>query len=53
MVADNDFLIPDWPDALQQVDIVKVRFVLDFISPCRVQPADFLGIGRVLRLAGR
>ena len=53
MVADNDFLIPDWPDALQQVDIVRTRFVLDFISPCQVQPADFLGIGRILRLVGR
>ena len=53
MVAENDFLIPVWPDALQHVDVVKTRFVLDFISPCQLQPADFLGLGRVLRLAGR
>jgi hypothetical protein len=53
MIAENDFLIPDWPDALQRVDIVRARFVLDFVSPCKVQPADFLGLGRVLRLAGR
>lgn len=53
MVADNDFIIPAWPDALQLVDVVKARFVLDFTSPCQLQPADFLELGRVLRLAGR
>jgi len=53
MVAENDFLIPAWPEALQLVDVVKARFVLDFTSSCQVQPSDFLGIGRVLRLAGR
>lgn len=53
MVTDHDFLIPAWPDALQHVDVVKARFVLDFISPCLVQPADFLDIGRILRSAGK
>jgi hypothetical protein len=53
MVADNDFLIPVWPEALQHVDGVRVCFALDFISPCVVQPADFLEIGRILRSAGR
>ncbi len=53
MVADNDFLIPVWPEALQHVDVVKARFTLDFTSPCYLQPADFLALGRVLRLAGR
>ncbi len=53
MVTENNFLIPKWPVALQQVDVVKARFVLDFISPCVVKPADFLGLGRVLRIVGR
>ena len=53
MVTENNFLIPKWPSALQQVDVVKARFVLDFISPCVVKPTDFLGLGRVLRVVGR
>ena len=53
MITENDFLIPAYPDALQQVDVVKTRFVLEFTSPCKLQPADFLGLGRALRLAGR
>jgi CRISPR/Cas system endoribonuclease Cas6 (RAMP superfamily) len=53
MIADNLFLLPQWPEALQQVDIVKARFDLEFTSPCQVQPADFLGIGRRLRVAAR
>jgi len=53
MLTENDFLIPVWPEALQHVDVVKARFVLDFTSPCQVQPADFLELGRALRLAGR
>jgi hypothetical protein len=53
MVADNDFLIPAWPEGLQHVDVVKARFTLNFTSPCSLQPADFLALGRVLRLAGR
>lgn len=53
MVADNDFLIPAWPETLQHVDVVKTRFTLDFITSCQVKPADFLEIGRALRLAGR
>jgi hypothetical protein len=53
MVAENDSVIPVWPEELQHVDVVKAYFVLDFISPCQVIPADFLEVGRVLRLAGR
>lgn len=53
MVAENDFVIPAWPEELQHVDVVKACFVLDFMSPCQVIPADFLEVGRVLRLAGR
>lgn len=53
MVAENDFVIPAWPDGLQHVDVVKARFVIDFISPCQVQPGDFLELGRLLRLAAR
>jgi len=53
MIAENNLLIPDWPDALQAVDIVKTRFVLDFLSPCTVQPADFIRLFRTLRSAGR
>ena len=53
MLDDHDFLIPAWPEALQLVDVAKVRFVLNFKSACQVQPADFLELGRVLRSAGR
>jgi hypothetical protein len=53
MVAMNDSLIPAWPDMLQSVDAVQARFVLDFLTPCQVRPADFLGIGRNLRVAAR
>lgn len=53
MINENDSLIPVWPDGLQQVDVVKVCFTLDFKSSCQLLPADFLAIGRVLRLAGR
>jgi len=52
MLTENDSSIPVWPEKLQHVDVVKARFVLDFISPCQVQPADFLRLGRVLRMAG-
>lgn len=53
MANDRKQLIPLWPDALADVDIVKVRFALDFLSPCVVQPAVFLGLGRTLRVTGR
>jgi len=49
----NDRLFPVWPDLLQDVDVVQVRFVLEFVSPCQLQPADFLDFGRTLRAAGR
>ena len=53
MIAENDFVIPTWPAGLQHVDVVKTRFVLDFISSCQLQPGDFLELGRLLRLASR
>ena len=53
MIAEKKFLIPDWPDALQAVDIVKARFALDFRSPCTVWPADFIRLGRILKSPGR
>lgn len=53
MSADNVLLMPLWPEALQQVDIVQARFDLEFVSLCQAQPADFLGIGRRLRVAAR
>jgi hypothetical protein len=53
MVADNELLMPVWPEPLQLVDIVQACFDLDFVSPCKVQPADFLGIGGSLRIAAR
>mgnify|MGYP000327047713 CR=1 FL=1 len=53
MANDCKQLTPSWPDALSGVAVVKVRFFLDFISPCVVHPADFLGLGRTLRATGR
>lgn len=53
MSNDKKQLLPQWPDALTGVDVVKLRFALDFLSPCSIQPADFLGLGRTLRLTGR
>jgi hypothetical protein len=49
----NNLLIPVWPQALNDVDVVKVCFALDFVSSCVLQPADFLSLGRVLRVSGR
>lgn len=53
MITEKNLLIPDWPDALQSVDIVKARFALDFLSPCTAHPTDFIRLGRVLRASGR
>ncbi len=53
MATENDFFMPEWPDKLLDVDIVKVRFVIEMQSPCFLQPADILGLGRLLRVAGR
>ncbi len=41
------------PETLSQVDFVRLRFVLDFISPCLLNPAVWLGLRQRLRLAGR
>lgn len=53
MAPENDFFMPEWPDKLLDVDVVKARFVLQMKSACALQPADILGIGRLLRTAGR
>jgi hypothetical protein len=53
MIAGENLLIPDWPDALQEVDIVKACFVMDFVSSCTVRPADFVRLGGLLRTPGR
>lgn len=53
MITDDVLLMPVWPQALEQVDIVQARFDLAFVSPCQLQPADFLGIGRGLRIAAK
>jgi hypothetical protein len=53
MINEEKQLNPPWPGALADVDVSKLRFVIDFLSPCSLQPADFLGLGRVLRLTGR
>ena len=41
------------PAGLEVVDIVRLRFTLDFVTPCTLQPADFLGLGRLLKMSGR
>jgi hypothetical protein len=53
MASENDFFIPEWPDNLLDIDIVKARFVIEMQSPCVLQPSDILGLGRLLRTAGR
>lgn len=53
MMTPKALLMPTWPDALRHVDFVRLKFFLDFSSPCRLQPAVFLGLGRLLRLAAR
>jgi len=53
MNSEEKQLIPLWPAVLGQVDIVKLRFTLDFLKECVLCPADFLGLGRIFRLTGR
>lgn len=53
MNAHDGLIIPSWPQELQEVDVVRARFVMDFLSPCTLQPADFLSLGRILRISGR
>ncbi len=53
MIAGKNLLIPDWPDALSAVDIVRARFTLVFASPCTVRPVDFIRLGSTLRAPGR
>jgi len=53
MITGKNLLIPDCPGVLQEVDVAKVCFALDFLSPCTVHPADFIRLGRILRASGR
>lgn len=53
MSGDNDLLSVTWPRALQSIDVAQVRITLDFLSPCRVRPADFLALGRHLHGTAR
>ncbi len=42
---------PIIPDILQQVDVSRLRFGLDFLSSCTVEPADFLNFRRLLQMS--
>ena len=53
MIADQNLLVPDWPDLLLEVDTVRVRFVLHFTAPCTLRPEDFIRLGRTLRSPAR
>lgn len=53
MLENKEAIIPIWPDFLQNVDLVKLRFVLDFVTPCALQPSDILGLGKILKLSAR
>lgn len=53
MMTPNALLIPARPDALQYADCARLKFLLEFSTPCLLQPAVFLGLGRLLRLASR
>lgn len=46
-------LNPAWPEVLAQADFARLKFSLDFTSACSLQPAVFLGLGRLLRFAAR
>lgn len=52
-MADYKPLIATWPEALRHADFARLKFSLDFTTPCRVQPALFLDLGRLLRLTAR
>ena len=49
MTAETNLLIPDWPDALHEVDVARAGFAFDFVSPCTIRPADFIRLGGLLR----
>jgi hypothetical protein len=53
MDDEKDLLLPEWPESLHQVDIVRAGFILEFWSPCRITPVDFLEIGRRLRFTAK
>lgn len=53
MIADQNLLVPDWPDLLHEVDTVRARFVLYFTAPCTLRPDDFIRLGRTLRNPAR
>lgn len=41
------------PENLSQIDFVRLRFVLEFVSSCRLQPSVFANLKGSIRLAGR
>ena len=45
MIAEKNLLIPDWPDALSEVDIVKARFALDLFPHAQSDPMILSGLG--------
>lgn len=53
MTEPRQDITPIWPDGLAGIDFARVRFALEFESPCQVQPSDFLGLSRILRQSGR
>lgn len=46
-------LTPFWPNGLEDVDTVRARFVLDFLSSCELHPADFIKLGRLLKVSAK
>ena len=46
-------ITPFWPNGLEEVDIVRARFVLDFLSSCVLHPADFIKLGRLLKVSAK
>jgi len=43
----------DWPSVLNSADLSRIRFALDFLSPCELHQGDLLRLRRPLMLAGR
>ncbi|GEM_PF-380638 len=46
-------LIPSYPSLLSRADMAKLRFTLDFLSPCRFSPYSLLNLRQRLLACGR